>query len=77
MDGVIVTGPEVEAQMYVIGDSSVTVPALMEIQISASTETETLATTETARETGGRTIVIAQIEEKDRERGGDHEIEML
>ena len=44
---------------------------------SVGTETVTLATTETARGTGGRMIVIARTEGIDLERGGDHEIEML
>ena len=73
MDGAIVTGPEVEAPMYVMKHPFAMLPVLMWVQISVSTESETLAATVTDQESDGRTIVIARTEGT----GGDPGNEML
>lgn len=50
---------------------------LIRMASSESTETVTLALTETARESEGKTISTVQPEKTVPESDGDHEIEML
>lgn len=75
-DGVIVTEAVLGVQMYVMpGSSSGTY--INQMLFSESTETVTLAPTETARECEGMTNFTARAEKIVLETAGDHVIEML